>query len=169
MRPDSFPTRREVRLRLAMLDTALSIAVLALMVGCLAALLDLTVGEWRSLAIVVAVFCLATAGVLEPVRRRFQKPLLDLLAVPAGSATPQQTRAAFRTVIALPLPWTCDLLTPPLLSVPVTISSRGVVSISLTIPPVSGLIVDLQGVTANIVGQSAIVATSNGLEIQNQF
>lgn len=74
-----------------------------------------------------------------------------------------------QSVIALPPPWTCDLLTPPLLSVPVTISSRGVVSLDLTIPPISGLAVDMQGVTANIVGPNAIVATSNGLEIQNRF
>ena len=60
MRSDSLPTPRETRLRLGVLDAGLVVAVLALMVGYLALLLDLSPSEWRSFAGVVAVFGVLT-------------------------------------------------------------------------------------------------------------
>ena len=74
-----------------------------------------------------------------------------------------------RAVLPLPTPWICNLLTLPLATVPFATSSIGTLSLSLPIPASSGLTLDFQAVVADLRGATVELATSNGIEVQNQF
>lgn len=102
MSSETLPTARKMRMRLGLLDAGLALVVLSLMVGYLALLLDLSVAEWKTFGLVLGAFGVLAAVVIEPVRRRYQRPIIALLEEDASGTTSQQTREAFRAVIALP-------------------------------------------------------------------
>jgi methyl-accepting chemotaxis protein len=98
------PTSSRLRVRLALLDTGLPVCTTGLMALYLFALLDLSVGEWRAFAAIVLPFAVLAGAVLEPLRRRAQRPVLRFLdGERDGGLTPVEIRDAFAAVIALPL------------------------------------------------------------------
>ncbi len=99
----SLPSARRLQLRLTVLDSSLPLGTMLLMVLYLFALLDLSITEWRAFAIVIGCFAVVAGAILEPLRRRVQRPILRFLSGERdGSLTHEELRMAFAAVVSLP-------------------------------------------------------------------
>jgi len=97
------PTARQLRLRLGILEACLPLATMVLMVLYLLVLLNVSREEWKSFAMVASVYGVLAGVALEPLRRRVQSPLMRFLEAHHGDGvSSQQTRDAFRAVLAMP-------------------------------------------------------------------
>ncbi len=74
---------------------------------------------------------------------------------------------ALRTVLPLPAPWSCFVLTQPLADLPIGTDSAGTAVVTLPFPPVPGAVVDVQAAIANTGVAPIQIVTSNGIEVRN--
>jgi methyl-accepting chemotaxis protein len=98
------PDGRELRLRLAKIDSLVSLPGLLVIGAFLAAVLQLTPEEWTRFGIAAGVFAALVAGGSEALRRRLNGPLHSYLDQVASGrdGSEEELHAAFATSISLP-------------------------------------------------------------------
>jgi methyl-accepting chemotaxis protein len=104
MTGQKLPSARELRLRLAKVDSIVSMPGLLVIGAFLVAVLQLSREDWIAFGIAAGVFAAFAATASEPLRRRLHAPLRSYLEADASGVEVSESllHEAFRTAIALP-------------------------------------------------------------------
>ncbi|MCZ6464849.1 MAG: HAMP domain-containing methyl-accepting chemotaxis protein [Proteobacteria bacterium] len=109
------PTSRELRLRVLMIDTAVSIPVFGVMLWYIASLLEVSPQEWKAFSFAGLGYAALAAGGFEPIRRRVLVPLYAYLDACAQQRDHELSREAqqkaFASAISVPRTVTRIMLT----------------------------------------------------------